>query len=105
MNIEQIRFLVKERKYRLTLHAENERDTDQITLEEIETALLSSKSEVIEDYPNDPRGSSSLVLGFTAQYQPIHILCGMKYPTMLIIVTVYRPDPNRWIDWRIRKEG
>ena len=78
MNIEQIRFLVKERKYRLTLHAENERDTDQITLEEIETALLSSKSEVIEDYPNDPRGSSSLILGFTAQYQPIHILCGRK---------------------------
>lgn len=66
MNIEQIRFLVKERKYRLTLHAENERDTDRITLEEIETALLSSKSEVIEDYPNDPRGSSSLILGFTA---------------------------------------
>ena len=41
--------------------------------------------------------------GFTAQDQPIHILCGMKNPTILIIVTVYRPDPDRWIDWRIRK--
>jgi len=105
VNTEQIRFLVKERKYRLTLHAENERDADQITLEEIETALLSSKGEVIEDYPNDPRGSSSLILGFTAQDQPIHILCGMKDPTLLIIVTVYRPNPDKWINWQIRKEG
>ncbi len=105
MNIEQIRSLVNERKYRLTLHAENERDADQITLGEIETALLSSKNKVIENYANDPRGPSNLILGFTTQGQPIHILCGMKDPTMLVIVTVYRPNPDKWTNWQIRKEG
>lgn len=105
MDIEQIRSLIARREYRITLHAEIERDADQITVQEIEEALLSSKAKIIEDYPNDPRGSSCLVLGFTKkQNLPIHIVCGMREPNNLVIITVYRPEPDEWIDWQIRKE-
>ncbi len=95
---------VRTRRYRLTLHAETERDADQITIAEIEQALLSERCEVIENYPSDPRGHSCLVLGFALQNDPIHIVCGLSVPEMLIIITVYRPDPEKWIEWRIRKE-
>ena len=105
MAIEQIQKLIQERKYRLTLHAEIERDADQITLQEIEEALLSSNCEIIEEYPNDPRGESYLILGFTNENKPIHFVCGSREPDVVIIITIYRPDPYKWVDWRIRKVG
>lgn len=63
--ISHIQTLVKNRKYRLTFHGEEERDADQISKDDIEEALLSDKLEVIEDYVNDPKGHSCLLLGFT----------------------------------------
>ena len=104
MDIEQIKNLIDRKKYWLTLHAEVERDADQVAMHEIEEALLSSKAKIIEDYPNDPRGHSCLILGFTKESLPIHILCGIAETDVLLIITVYRPDPDEWIDWQIRKE-
>ena len=65
MELKQIMSLINQKDYRLTLHAEFERDADQITVEEIEEALFSPEAKIIEDYPNDPRGHSCLVLDFT----------------------------------------
>lgn len=104
MDIGHIKRLVFKKIYRLTLHAEVERDSDQITAREIEEALLSLEAEIIEDYPNDPRGHSCLILGFTKENFPIHIVCGMVESEILVLITVYRPDPDEWIDWKIRKE-
>lgn len=104
MELKQIKSLVDQKDYRLTLHAEFEREADQITIEEIEEALFSPEAKIIEDYPNDPRGSSCLVLGFTKQKHPIHVVCGIGEPKTLVVITVYRPDPGGWIDWQIRKE-
>lgn len=38
-----------------------------ITLQDMEEALVSEEAEIIEDYPNDPRGHSCLILGFTKE--------------------------------------
>lgn len=100
----RIQDLVRAKKYRLTSHAEEERDADQITKKEIEEAFLSSQLEVIEDYPDDPRGKSCLVLGFTNEGEPIHFVCGLAMEDILIIITIYRPDAEQWIDWRKRRE-
>ncbi|MDH7486232.1 MAG: DUF4258 domain-containing protein [Anaerolineae bacterium] len=100
-----IQVKVREGQYRLTSHAEREREADQITIREIREALLSSQCEVIENYPDDPRGASCLVLGFTQANLPIHLVCGVaRLDEMLIITTVYRPDRDEWIDWRQRRE-
>ncbi|MDO8748714.1 MAG: DUF4258 domain-containing protein [Candidatus Omnitrophota bacterium] len=104
MELKQIKSLIDQKDYRLTLHAEFEREADQITIEEIEEALFSPEAKIIEDYPNDPRGSSCLVLGFTKQKHPIHVVCGTGDSNTLVVITVYRPDSEEWIDWQIRKE-
>ena len=101
--ISKVKELVKNRNFRLTLHAEAERDADSISVVEIEEALLHNEAGVIEDYPDDPRGHSFLLLGFTGEGKPIHTLCSVHEETLLMI-TVYRPDPDLWIDWRLRKE-
>ncbi len=94
---------VKEQQYRLTSHAELERGLDRITIQEIEEALLSYQAEVIENYPEDVQGRSCLVLGFTKEGSPVHLVCGLGSKE-LIIVTVYRPDPMQWINWRERRK-
>jgi hypothetical protein len=95
---------ISARLYRLTVHAEREREADRITIRELEEALCSPHCQVIEHYPEDPRGASCLVLGFTEQDLPIHTVCGISLPDMLIIITIYRLDPALWIDWRVRRE-
>src|SRR5712692_7426688 len=100
--ITDIQQKISARLYRLTAHAEREREADRITIRELEEALRLQRCQVIEDYPEDPRGASCLVLGFTEQDLPIHTVCGISLPERLIIVTVYRPDPALWLDWRVR---
>jgi hypothetical protein len=94
---------VRNGNYRMTLHAEIERDTDRISMVEIEDALGGERCELIEDYPEDPRGHSFLLLGFTINGQPIHAVCAF-HEEVLVIITVYRPDPDLWINWRVRRQ-
>jgi hypothetical protein len=101
--IRKIKELVKRKNYRLTLHAEAERDADSICVVEIEEALLHNDVEIIEDYPDNPRRHSFLLFGFTGEGKPIHTLCSVHEET-LVMITVYRPDPDLWIDWRLRRE-
>lgn len=98
----RIKELVKNGNYRLTFHAEIERDADCISIVELEEALTHENYEIIEDYPNDPRGHCFLLLGFTTQRLPIHAVCSIHEDT-LVIITVYKPDSDLWIDWKIRK--
>jgi hypothetical protein len=99
----RIRDLVRRSRYRLSLHAERERDADRIRMSELEEALRSEGLELLEDYPEDPRGHSHLVLGLTRAGQAIHAVCAV-HEGVLVIVTVYRPDPKLWQDYRVRKE-
>ncbi|MBI3744387.1 MAG: DUF4258 domain-containing protein [Chloroflexi bacterium] len=70
---------------------------------EIRQALGSAKIELLEDYPTDPRGHSALFLGFTLLGEPLHAVIGLASETMLF-VTVYRPYPAKWYDWRVRRK-
>ena len=105
MDSQAIRRLVRARKYEISKHAEKEREADKITVGELEEAL--TRCEIIEDYPNDPRGPSCLVLGFCGE-RPIHAVCAIKAdPDEVLIITVYDPSrrPEKWTDnYRRRKD-
>lgn len=100
--LERLCALITAGRYRVTLHAEQERDADEITIEEIEQAYSNPASEIIEDYPDDPRGHSGLVLAFTNALEPLHAVWTIHENTA-ILITVYRPDPKLWTNWRKRK--
>lgn len=61
-----------------------------------------SGGELIEDYPDDSRGHSCLILG-TGSGRPVHVVCSPK-ADYLAIITAYEPNPTLWsADFRTRK--
>ncbi|MBI3742848.1 MAG: DUF4258 domain-containing protein, partial [Chloroflexi bacterium] len=97
---DRLREALRTRSYRLTQHAEQEREADTITIAELSQAFGSAAAELLEDYPTDPRGHSALFLGFTSEDHPLHAVVGFADPGTAVFVTVYRPDPKEWYDWR-----
>ena len=53
------------------------------------------QGEVIEDYPEDVRGHSCLLLGIDLEGRSIHVVCSPK-PEFLAIITAYTPEPKEW---------
>ncbi|MBW2742638.1 MAG: DUF4258 domain-containing protein [Deltaproteobacteria bacterium] len=56
---EFIRKEVENQSYEMSIHADDERLNDELTIEQIEFVL--KDCEIIETYPFDPRGESCLV--------------------------------------------
>jgi hypothetical protein len=62
-----------------------------------------AEGEVIEDYADDIRGHSCLMMGFDEVGRPIHILCAPR-DEYLAIITAYRPSRLEWDeDFKTRK--
>ena len=61
--------------------------------EEVRAAI--ETGEVIENYPDDSRGHSCLMLGFGENGRPVHVVCAPKME-YLAIITAYLPDPAEW---------
>ena len=102
MDIHWIRKSVEIGDYDITAHADQEMQIDEVSIYDLEKSLL--EGEVLEDYPNDPRGQSCLVLGYTERGLPLHIVCGMTTKKNLRIITVYVPILPRWISPRERRK-
>ena len=98
--LDWIRIQVRMGEYEFSEHGERERQADKIPVADVERALRDS--EMIEDYPDDSRGSSCLVLGYGAVGYPIHVVCGKSPGGTLRIITVYIPTLPKWLDPRTR---
>ena len=101
MTIEWIQDRIRGEEYELSAHGEQERQADQIPIEELEHALIFG--EILEDYPDDPRGHSCLVLGYARQGYPIHTVCGRTPSGDVRLITVYIPTLPKWLDERTRR--
>lgn len=105
MEVREIQELIREGKYEVSFHAQQERLQENLDLIEIENAITQN-AEILEQYPNDPRGESCLLLGFVGG-MPIHVVLGWatlkaEDQKMLRLITVYRPTPPKWVDPRTR---
>jgi hypothetical protein len=100
--LDAIKWSVRTGHHRFTVHSITRAGAHNITLDEVEAAILSDAAEIIEDYPIDPRGPSCLVYGETAGGIVLHIVC--SHPPGVAIITSYRPDRTMWeSDLKTRK--
>ena len=101
MNIENIIDAIRNSWVRISDHADEEAFDDNLTYEEIYSSVI--QGEVIEDYPNDKPYPSCLILGRNFSGEPIHSVWAYNPENLwTVLITVYRPDPERWIDWKVR---
>jgi hypothetical protein len=101
MDIERVKALIRQRRYKTSHHAEVEREVETITIDDIKTAILNG--ELLEDYPDDLRGHSCLMLGTAEDGRPLHvILTILAQIEEVLIITVYVPIPPKWLDPRTR---
>ena len=100
MDIEWIKRQIRSGSYEFSGHSEDERQAERISIADVEAALLNG--EVLEDYPNNPRGPSCLVLGYGIPGYPIHVVCGQTPSRRVRLITVYIPSQPRWVDERTR---
>lgn len=98
--------LVVERNVRISEHGYDELAEDDLFVHEILSGILNAQ--VIEDYPEFPKGPCVLVLQMDSFDNPIHVVWGIPkgYNSPAVLVTAYRPDPEKWSDdYRERKNG
>jgi hypothetical protein len=70
-------------------------------VEDIEQAVKTGS--IIEDYPEDRRGPSCLILRFVGE-RPLHVVCGRLDADEILIITAYEPDSVEWeSDGKTRK--
>lgn len=61
------------------------------------------RGEIIENYPEDTRGHSCLLLGRGEANRPIHVVCAAK-EDYLAIITAYIPGESEWAsDYKSRR--
>jgi hypothetical protein len=100
--IEGIRAKFERRQYEFSKHAVDQSIIRDISVAELEDAM-SGQSEIIEDYPDDKYGPSCLILGYTKSGRPLHVQCSYPSRPLVKIITLYEPDPDLWLDFRVRR--
>ena len=102
LDIEDIIMAIHHGRVRITDHADEEAQTDQLSFDEVFTSVLNG--EIIEDYPEDRPYRSCLVYGNTFVGEPVHSVWAYNQQTeWAALITVYRPDPERWLNWHMRR--
>jgi Domain of unknown function (DUF4258) len=94
---------IQRHQVRISDHADEEAQADHLNLDEIYFSIL--HGEIIEDYPTDEPYPSCLVYGHTSSGDPVHSVWAYNEASKwAVLITVYRPDPARWINWRTRRK-
>jgi len=99
--IDELRNKFFREEFEFSKHAVDQTILREISVQEIRDAIRFG--EIIEDYPDDKYGPSCLIFGFTQEKRAIHIQCSYPSRTMIKVITTYEPEPERWIDYKIRR--
>jgi len=96
--------LVSKSEVRISNHGYDELAADNLSVRNMVSGLTGA--ELLEDYPDFPKGPCVLVLQRDPEGRPIHVVWGIPKGKMspAVLVTAYRPDPQQWTDdYRRRK--
>ena len=89
---EEIVSAIMSEQFRITDHA----------YEEVLTSVI--HGEIIERYPKDKPYPSGLIFGENFRREPIHSVWAYNREKLwAVVITVYRPDPERWIEFKTRR--
>ena len=97
--------LLERRNVLVSDHGYDEVAKDDILLKDIMAGA--TRAIVVEDYPDYPKGPCVLVLQRDSEGKPLHVVWGIPKgaTSPAVLVTAYRPDPDRWSDDFLRRRA
>ena len=101
--IEEIQEKIEAEQFEFSKHAVDQSIIRRISVQEIREIF--ADAEVIEDYPEDKYGPSCLIMGKTREGRPLHLQCSYPSRPLIKIITLYEPDPDLWIDFKMRRRS
>ena len=85
----RIRQAIREQRYRISAHANEEMSEDDLLAEDVENTILTG--EVRRRYTHDPRGTRYEIVGETMDGREAHVICRFLVSGVLNIITAYVP--------------
>jgi len=97
--------LVARREVLISDHGYEELAADGILIRDVHDGVR--EGIVVEEYPTYHKGPCVLVLERDHDGRPIHVLWGIPsgVTSPAVVVTAYRPDPERWTDDFLRRKS
>lgn len=94
--LDAIRHLIAIGYVRISEHGYDELAEDGLTVKELLDGI--DEAQIVEEYPDYPKGRCILLLQNDKHGDPVHVLWGIPkgYDKPVVLVTSYRPDPKRW---------
>jgi hypothetical protein len=99
--IDEIRQRIVRGDFEFSQHAVDQAIIRHISVQELREAIACG--EVIEVYPEDKYGPSCLIFGVTSVDRPLHVQCSDPHRPLVKIITLYEPDPEQWIKFKVRR--
>ncbi|MGF1671757.1 MAG: DUF4258 domain-containing protein [Balneolaceae bacterium] len=100
--LHKIQFKIIHNLFEFSRHAVDQTIIRSISVQEVREAI-NNKAKIIEDYPKDKYGPGCLILGYTKNQRPLHTQCSYPSCPTLKIITLYEPDPAKWIKFEKRR--
>ena len=87
--------LAYKKKVLFTIHALNQMNSPDRMISTREVYEVIEKGELIEDYPDDPRGHSCLIGCETSLGRWVHVVCAPKEEYLMVVIA-YVPSTDEW---------
>lgn len=101
-SLQEIKQQLQSGEFEFTRHALKRAIERNISDREIRE--IAENIQIIEDYPDDKYSPSCLLLGFTQIDRALHFQVSRMESDKTKIVTLYEPDLNEWLDYKIRRK-
>lgn len=88
--LERIQKAVREQRYRISSHANEEMSNDDLQVRDIENILLAGK--IIQRFTHDPRGTRYELAGKTIDNRHACVVCRFLQSDLLLVITAFVPD-------------
>lgn len=85
--LQSMRLAVKEQRYRISSHANEEMSKDELMSLDIESIILTGK--IVQRYTRDPRGTRYEIMGNTTDGRRACVVCRFLPSGVLLIITAY----------------